>query len=122
MRLLEFQHSIEFGRSGMEGMMQLRAIYVLATIALMSAASSASATENVTYTYDALGRLTQSSTTGTVNNGLAAAVSYDAADNRTNYTVTGSANNSLPVVAVVVVPLAGFTIIPITAGVPLGGM
>lgn len=102
--------------------MRLRATCLLVTIALLSAASSASATENVTYTYDALGRLTQSSTTGTVNNGLSASVSYDAADNRTNYTVSGSSNNSLPVVAVVVIPLAGFTIIPITAGVPLGGM
>lgn len=78
------------------------------------AASPAMATETVTYSYDALGRLVQSSTAGSVNNGLVAATSYDAADNRATYTVTGSANSSPPV-QVVVVPLAGFTIIQLTS-------
>jgi hypothetical protein len=48
------------------------------------------ANETVTYTYDALGRLTQVSHAGTVNNGLQASYIYDAADNRTNVTVSGA--------------------------------
>jgi hypothetical protein len=60
-----------------------------------------------TYTYDALGRLVQANTTGTVNNGVQMSTSYDPADNRTNYVVTGSVNK------VVVVPLNGLTVIPI---------
>ena len=76
-------------------------------------AAPALAGETTTYSYDALGRLTGSSSTGTVNNGLNTAIQYDAAGNRTNYTVTGSANNSPPAAAVIVVPLAGYTIIPI---------
>lgn len=79
----------------------------------MLAVSPATAGETTTYSYDALGRLTGSASTGTVNNGLNTAIQYDPAGNRTNYTVTGSANNSPPAAAVIVVPLAGFTIIPI---------
>ena len=60
-----------------------------------------------TYTYDALGRLVQANTTGTINNGVAMTTSYDPADNRTSYVVTGSVNK------VVVVPLNGLTVIPI---------
>ncbi len=47
------------------------------------------AAETVTYTYDALGRLTNAARAGSVNNGVSQATSYDAADNRTNVTVTG---------------------------------
>lgn len=50
----------------------------------------ASASETVTYTYDALGRLVAVQTSGTVNNGQDVTISYDAAGNRTNYTVTGA--------------------------------
>ena len=60
-----------------------------------------------TYTYDALGRLVQASTTGTVNNGVQMTTSYDPADNRTSYVVTGSVSK------VVVVPINGLTVIPI---------
>lgn len=80
---------------------------------LSLAASPAIASETTTYSYDALGRLTGSSSTGSVNNGLNTAIQYDPAGNRTNYTVTGSSNNSPPAAAVIVVPLAGYTIIPI---------
>ena len=44
-----------------------------------------------TYTYDALGRLTAVSNSGTVNRGVATTVSYDPAGNRINYSVTGVA-------------------------------
>jgi hypothetical protein len=43
-----------------------------------------------------------------------AAVSYDASDNRASYTVTESVNFSPPV-QVVVVPPAGFTIVPLNS-------
>jgi Calx-beta domain len=45
--------------------------------------------ETVTYTYDALGRLKTSVTTGTVNNGVSTSVDYDAAGNRTIFAING---------------------------------
>lgn len=68
--------------------------------------SLAHAASTTTYSYDALGRLVQASTTGTVNDGVQMSTTYDAADNRTTYQVTGSASK------VVVVPLNGLTVIP----------
>lgn len=66
------------------------------------------ASTTTTYSYDALGRLTATSNTGSVNNGATTATTYDAADNRTAYTVSGSVSK------VVVVPLGtGFKVIPI---------
>lgn len=65
------------------------------------------AASTTTYTYDALGRLVQANSTGTVNNGAQMTTTYDAADNRTTYQVTGSASK------VVVVPLNGLTVIPV---------
>jgi hypothetical protein len=92
-------------------MRRTRWAVALASLGLVAAPAMAS--ENTTYTYDALGRLTGSASTGSVNNGLNTSITYDAAGNRSNYTVTGSANNSPPAGAVIVVPLAGYTIIPI---------
>jgi hypothetical protein len=54
-------------------------------------AVAASASETTTYAYDALGRLTATSSSGTVNNGSATSVTYDPAGNRSGYTVTGAA-------------------------------
>lgn len=71
------------------------------------AAEPASAASTTTYTYDALGRLTNASTTGTVNNGVQMSTTYDPADNRTTYQVTGSASK------VVVVPINGLMVIPV---------
>lgn len=48
------------------------------------------ASETITYTYDALGRLTAVHSSGDVNDGQAASTTYDAAGNRTNETVTGA--------------------------------
>jgi YD repeat-containing protein len=67
----------------------------------------AQASETKTYTYDALGRLVTTTTSGTVNNGATVNTTYDPADNRTSYQVTGSVSK------VVVVPLNGLTVIPI---------
>jgi len=71
------------------------------------AAGAAHAASTTTYTYDALGRLVQASTTGTVNNGVQMSTTYDAADNRTTYQVIGSVSK------VIVVPVNGLTVIPV---------
>lgn len=53
-------------------------------------ASAASATETVTYTYDAKGRLVKVERTGTVNNNVTTTYSHDKADNRTKVKTTGA--------------------------------
>jgi hypothetical protein len=53
-------------------------------------ATAAQAGETKTYAYDALGRLVASSSSGSVNNGLATSIAYDPAGNRSCYTVTGA--------------------------------
>jgi hypothetical protein len=58
------------------------------------ASSNAQANENVTYTYDALGRLVQSQTSGGPGNGVSGVYQYDAAGNRTQYQVSGSSGES----------------------------
>jgi YD repeat-containing protein len=61
--------------------------------ALLSSAlclpSPLQATETITYTYDALGRVTGVSSTGTINAGQSVSTTFDPAGNRTNYSVTG---------------------------------
>jgi len=61
-------------------------------VALISLIQSTSlfATETVTYTYDAQGRLIKSVVSGTVNNGTTTVYTHDKADNRKNVTVTGA--------------------------------
>jgi hypothetical protein len=63
---------------------------LLAAASALAGASAASASEAVTYTYDALGRLTAVSSSGTVNNGVATSLGYDPAGNRSSYAVTGA--------------------------------
>jgi YD repeat-containing protein len=46
--------------------------------------AAAPATETITYTYDARGRVVKVVHTGTVNNNNQACYKYDKADNRTN--------------------------------------
>jgi hypothetical protein len=72
-----------------------RARLILAASAL-GIAAAAQAGETVTYSYDALGRLTATTSTGTVNNGAASALSYDPAGNRTHYDVSGAAGSAPP--------------------------
>jgi YD repeat-containing protein len=57
-------------------------------------ATAALASETTTYSYDALGRLVATTSSGTVNNGLATSIAYDPAGNRSCYTVTGAATGS----------------------------
>lgn len=63
---------------------------VLCAAGVIFATLPALATETISYTYDALGRLTAVQSSGDVNNGQNVATTYDAAGNRTNQTVTGA--------------------------------
>ena len=56
-------------------------------VAGLFGSSAALATETITYTYDARGRLVKVVHTGTVNNNNQACYKYDKADNRTNVQV-----------------------------------
>ncbi len=58
--------------------------------ALIAAAGIASASETITYTYDAKGRLILVRHSGTVNNNVVANYTFDTADNRKNLKVTGA--------------------------------
>ena len=79
---------------------------VAAVVLLSSLSHAANASETIAYTYDALGRLTKVTRTGSVNNGVDANYTYDRADNRSNVAV-----NVRPIY--VVVPLNGYTLIKI---------
>ncbi len=68
------------------------------------------ASETVTYTYDAQGRLIETAHSGGPNANLDIRYGYDLRGNRTTQTISGSKNNGQQVV---VLPLNGFTIIPI---------
>jgi hypothetical protein len=74
----------------------LRQAMILGAAAAIATAAGAS--ETITYTYDARGRVKQVSRSGTpaVNNGVATSYGYDKADNRTNKTTIGSANPPPP--------------------------
>lgn len=62
-------------------------------LAGLCAAAGAMASETVTYTYDAKGRLVKVVRTGSVNNNLTYDYAHDKADNRTNVKVTNSPNS-----------------------------
>lgn len=57
---------------------------------IVSIPAQALATETVTYTYDAKGRLVKVVHTGTVNNGVTTDYTHDKADNRKKVKVTGA--------------------------------
>lgn len=63
---------------------------MLGAAAAALAGTAALATETVTYSYDAQGRLTKAEHTGTVNNGVVTTYTHDKADNRTNKTTSGA--------------------------------
>ena len=79
----------------------------------MAFAAPTHAVETVTYSYDALGRLVTSSVSGGPSAGVNTAIAYDPADNRTNYQVTGSTQLP-PGTTFIVLPLNGYTVIPVT--------
>jgi YD repeat-containing protein len=59
------------------------AAFALAAASL-AVTAAALASETITYTYDARGRLVRVERSGTVNNGVRAEYVYDKGDNRTN--------------------------------------
>jgi hypothetical protein len=61
-----------------------KTIFALAALAV---AAAAYASETVTYSYDARGRLVKVVRTGDVNNNVSAEYKYDKGDNRTNVNV-----------------------------------
>ncbi|MGN6594682.1 hypothetical protein [Sphingopyxis terrae] len=65
---------------------------LMLAFALVGVAGSAAATETITYTYDAKGRLVKVVRTGTVNNNVTVEYTHDKADNRTRVKVTNSPN------------------------------
>lgn len=67
-----------------------RAGHYLLACSVLSLASPARAGETVTYAYDALGRLTATSSSGTVNSGVTSSVGYDSAGNRSLYAMSVS--------------------------------
>ena len=72
-------------------MRRSRKMELLATAGLLAAgAGAAIASETVTYTYDAKGRVVKVEHSGTVNNNVVANYSFDKADNRVNVNVTGA--------------------------------
>ena len=66
---------------------RLRLLILMSGIA---AGAAAYATETITYSYDARGRLIKVVHTGAVNNNVVSNYSYDNANNRTNVTTTGA--------------------------------
>lgn len=68
--------------------------FILVTASLLSFCCSipASASEAITYTYDAKGRLVKVERSGSVNNGVKVEYVHDKSDNRRNIKVTGSPN------------------------------
>lgn len=71
-------------------------IKVVIALGAFAVASSASASETVTYSYDALGRLVGSVTAGGANSGISTGTSFDPAGNRTSYTVSGASAAQIP--------------------------
>lgn len=75
-----------------------RYIVLSAALAALAGSTAAIASETITYTYDARGRLVQVAHSGTPsgNNGVTTTYVYDKAHNRTSKTTTGSANPPPP--------------------------
>lgn len=71
-------------------MARLKTIALVATGASIVSATVAWATETITYTYDAKGRLVAATHSGSVNNNVMVNYAFDPADNRTNVNVIGA--------------------------------
>jgi hypothetical protein len=69
-----------------------KSVRLLCAFAVLGLAVPAFATETITYTYDAKGRLIKVVRIGTVNNNVETTYTYDKADNRKTVTTTGSSN------------------------------
>lgn len=102
--------------------MAMRAFAVAALISGMGIGTTAFAQETTTITYDALGRVTKVDKSGGPASGVQTTYDLDPAGNRTKVKVVGSANGNgnlgggvtATSTIFVVVPLNGFTLIPVT--------
>lgn len=72
----------------------MRFARLMSGVALIAIATPILASETITYTYDAKGRLTKVVRTGSVNNAVTAQYAYDKADNRSTVSTTGSPNGA----------------------------
>ena len=72
------------------------AILPLFALPYCAAPVPAVASETITYSYDAKGRVVKAERSGTVNNAVKAEYTHDKANNRRTVKVTGSANNAPP--------------------------
>ena len=68
----------------------MRMASVLLLVTALGYSGLANATETITYTYDAKGRIVQVTHSGTVNNGTTTVYTHDTADNRTEVKTTGA--------------------------------
>lgn len=66
----------------------VRTLLIAVVVGAVPVASTA--TETITYSYDAKGRLVKVVHTGTVNNGVTKEYTHDKADNRKKVKVTGA--------------------------------
>jgi hypothetical protein len=71
-----------------------KVLLVIGGLAGLLGAAPVAASETITYTYDAKGRLTAVVHSGTVNASVQTTYTYDPADNRTNVTTSGATNGS----------------------------
>jgi len=73
-------------------MARMRTIALIGGLAMGAAiaGSLAMASETITYTYDAKGRLVKVAHSGTVDNNVTASYTYDDADNRKTMNVIGA--------------------------------
>ena len=81
---------MDLQRSGRRAFLRACWIAGTAVAALAGASTSAHAQEATTYSYDVLGRLVASTTSGGPNNGIATGTCFDPAGNRTQYVVAGA--------------------------------
>lgn len=87
----------------------MRPIALLLSAVAVLAPTVASASETVTYSYDAKGRLTSVAHVGGPADGVASSYTFDAADNRTQASVSGARPT------LVVVPLNGLQVIVLSS-------
>jgi len=87
---------------------------LLVALAAAASPSTSASSEVANYSYDASGRVVNVTRSGSVNNGLRSTYIYDLADNRNSVSTTGASAYSST--HFVVVPLNGYTLIPIAAG------
>ena len=76
--------------------MRKAALLLGAAASVLAAAGTGRASETITYTFDALGRLVSATTTGGPNDALAVSTRYDPAGTRCSYYVSGAGGSAVP--------------------------